>query len=97
KKKRKTWRKIRIWKKKRKRWMRMPMKKRMAQSGYFLMKGRDPLNPPPPASDSESNIEEVAPVSPPHIPTDREPKAEAAIVDTGRLVPLTRRRLFTNT
>ncbi|GJW34324.1 hypothetical protein Tco_0054356 [Tanacetum coccineum] len=34
---------------------------------------------------------------PPPIPIVHEPEAEAAIVGTGRLVPLTGRRLFTNT
>nr|GEW42334.1 putative reverse transcriptase domain-containing protein [Tanacetum cinerariifolium] len=56
--------------------------------------GEDPLDPPPPGSDSESEVEEVAPIPSPPIPADHEP--EAATVGTGRLVPLTGRRLFTN-
>ncbi|GJY99293.1 hypothetical protein Tco_0516723 [Tanacetum coccineum] len=59
--------------------------------------GAGPLNPPPAASDFESEIEEAAPMSPPPILADHEPEAEAATVGTGRLVPLTGRRLFTNT
>ncbi|GJX78170.1 hypothetical protein Tco_0324981 [Tanacetum coccineum] len=64
--------------------------------------GADPLNPSPPASDSESEIEfeEAAPMPPSPIPVDPEPKpeseAEASIIGTGRLVPLTRRRLITS-
>nr|GEU67897.1 hypothetical protein [Tanacetum cinerariifolium] len=57
--------------------------------------GVDPLNPPPPASDSEYEIKKATPMSPPPIPVDH--KAEAATAGTGRLVPLTGRRLFTNT
>ncbi|GKF70951.1 hypothetical protein Tco_0204008, partial [Tanacetum coccineum] len=59
--------------------------------------GTDPLNPPPPGSDSESEIEEAAPMLSPPILADHEPEAEVAIIGTGRLVPLTGRRLFTNT
>ncbi|GJX04390.1 hypothetical protein Tco_0190306 [Tanacetum coccineum] len=49
--------------------------------------GADPLNPPPPVSDSEYEIEEAAPMPSPHIPADHEPEAEAATVGTGRLEP----------
>nr|GEV78856.1 hypothetical protein [Tanacetum cinerariifolium] len=45
----------------------------------------------------DSEIEEAAPMSPPPIPADLEPEAEAATVSTGRLVPLTGRRPFSNT
>nr|GEW18841.1 hypothetical protein [Tanacetum cinerariifolium] len=58
---------------------------------------RDPLNPPPPGFDSKYEIEEAAPMSSPPIPADHEPEAEAATIGTSRLVPLTGRRLFTNT
>nr|GEW96881.1 putative reverse transcriptase domain-containing protein [Tanacetum cinerariifolium] len=57
--------------------------------------GANPLNLLPPASDSESEIEEAAPVSPPPIPVDPEPEVEASTIGTSRLVPLTGRRLFT--
>ncbi|GKG44531.1 hypothetical protein Tco_0485969, partial [Tanacetum coccineum] len=59
--------------------------------------GADPLNPSPSGFDSESEIEEAAPIPSPPIPADHEPDDEAATVGTGRLVPITRRRLFTNT
>ncbi|GKA50287.1 hypothetical protein Tco_0743360 [Tanacetum coccineum] len=51
----------------------------------------------PPAFDSESEIEEAAPMPSPPILADHEPEAEAATIGTGRLVRLTGRRLFTNT
>ncbi|GKC32431.1 hypothetical protein Tco_1039725 [Tanacetum coccineum] len=58
--------------------------------------GADPLYPPPPAFDSESEIEfeeaEVAPI-PPLVPANPEP--EAVTVGTSRLTPL--KRLFTDT
>nr|GEW15965.1 hypothetical protein [Tanacetum cinerariifolium] len=47
--------------------------------------------------DREYEIEEAAPMSSPPIPADHEPEAEAATIGTSRLVPLTGRRLFTNT
>nr|GFA96956.1 hypothetical protein [Tanacetum cinerariifolium] len=58
--------------------------------------GVDPLNPSPPASDFETEIE-AAPMSPSPIPANPEPEAEAATVSTGKLEPLTGYRLFTNT
>nr|GEV86790.1 putative reverse transcriptase domain-containing protein [Tanacetum cinerariifolium] len=57
----------------------------------------DPLNPLPLVSDSESEIEEAVLMPSPLIPADHEPEAKAATVGTGKLVPLTGRRLFTNT
>nr|GEY19973.1 putative reverse transcriptase domain-containing protein [Tanacetum cinerariifolium] len=56
-----------------------------------------PFNPPPPTFESESEIEEAAPMPSPHGPPNHDPEVEAAIVDTGRLVPLTECTLFTNT
>ncbi|GJX52095.1 hypothetical protein Tco_0280464 [Tanacetum coccineum] len=62
--------------------------------------GTDPLNPPPPGSDSKSEVEEAAPMPKPlepDIPADYEPETEAATVGPRRLVPLTGRRFFINT
>ncbi|GKD36437.1 hypothetical protein Tco_1251946 [Tanacetum coccineum] len=49
------------------------------------------------ANESEIEFEEVAPMPPPPIPADHEPEAEATTIGIGRMVPLTGRRLFTNT
>ncbi|GJR46396.1 hypothetical protein Tco_1314499 [Tanacetum coccineum] len=65
----------------------MLMKNWTAQNGYFLIRGRDPLYPPPPASEAE-----VAPI-PPLVPAN--PIPEAVTIGTGRLTPL--KRLFTDT
>ncbi|GKE41360.1 hypothetical protein Tco_1468644, partial [Tanacetum coccineum] len=62
--------------------------------------GADPLYPPPPASDSKSEIKfeeakaeaEVAPI-PPHVPANPEP--ETVTIGTGIITPL--KRLFTDT
>nr|GEU89794.1 hypothetical protein [Tanacetum cinerariifolium] len=63
----------------------------------LLYEGADSLNPLPPVFDSESEIEDAAPMPPHPIPADHEPEAKAVTVGTGRLVPFIRRRLFTNT
>ncbi|GJZ66995.1 hypothetical protein Tco_0630235 [Tanacetum coccineum] len=67
---------------------------RRAKSGDGRIRGKDRL------PELRRNFEEAAPMPPSPIPVDPEPKpeseAEASIIGTGRLVPLTRRRLITS-
>nr|GEU89795.1 hypothetical protein [Tanacetum cinerariifolium] len=56
----------------------------------LLYEGADSLNPLPPVFDSESEIEDAAPMPPHPIPADHEPEAKAVTVGTGRLAPFIR-------